>query len=48
VWISQVIGPLMQRQVGELLAAEVNWLAALTFYLLYGALAPTRQRHPHC
>lgn len=50
VWISQVMGPLMQSQVGELLAAEVNWLAALAFYLLYGAaywyliLAPHRRQ----
>jgi uncharacterized membrane protein len=37
VWISQIIGPIMQSQLADLLAAEVNWLAALTFYLLYGA-----------
>lgn len=35
VWLGWVAADFYQQQIGHLLAAEVNWAAALAFYLLY-------------
>ena len=37
VWISQVVIPLYTQDVGHLMAAETNVVAAILFYLVYAA-----------
>ncbi|HEU0160997.1 MAG TPA: DUF2177 family protein [Rhizomicrobium sp.] len=40
-WLSQTSGPLYHRALGEVMAQDVNWPAAISFYLIYivGVLA---------